>query len=171
MGLSAVMIATALGAQVVAVDISEEALVLARQMGAVATVHAREVKSVIEAVCEVSGGGVHVSVDALGRAETCFNSIANLRKRGVHVQIGLMTGAEKHPVLPMDQVIAHELEIRGSHGMPAHQYAPMLAMIEAGTLRPNRLIRHILPLEDAAPALMHMDHFDRAGVTIIRPFG
>ena len=169
-GLSAVMIATAFGAQVIAIDIAEEALNLARNLGAVSTVHARQVADVVEAVRDLSGGGVHVSLDALGRAETCFNSIANLRKRGVHVQIGLMTGPDQHPPVPMDRVIAHELEIRGSHGMQAYQYPAMLAMIEAGTLRPDRLIRRTLPLADAAEALMHMDRFDRSGVTVIKPF-
>lgn len=170
-GLSAVMIAAALGAQVVAVDIAEAPLALAKSLGAVATVNARQVADVVEAVRAASGGGVHVSVDALGSATTCFNSVANLRKRGIHVQIGLMTGPDRHPPLPMDLVVAQELVLKGSHGMQAHHYDQMLAMIEAGTLKPDRLVRRRLPLAAAAEALMHMDRFDRTGVTVITPFG
>ncbi len=110
-GLSAIMIADALGANVIAVDITAEKLAFARSIGAAETVNAAEVADVVTAVIELSGGGAHVSVDALGSQVTCFNSIANLRKRGRHIQVGLMTGDHQHPQIPMDKVIAHELEI------------------------------------------------------------
>ena len=110
-GLSAIMIANALGANVIAVDITAEKLAFARSIGAAATVNAAEVADVVTAVIELSGGGAHVSIDALGSQVTCFNSIANLRKRGRHIQVGLMTGDHQHPQIPMDKVIAHELEI------------------------------------------------------------
>ena len=63
----------------------------ARSNGALATVNARQIKDVIAHVVEITGGGAHVSVDALGSPVTCFNSIANLRKRGKHVQVGLIS--------------------------------------------------------------------------------
>ena len=84
------MIAHAVGANVVAVDIAEDKLALARDIGAVATVNASEVADVAEAVIEITGGGAHVSLDALGDPTTCFNSIANLSRRGRHIQVGLM---------------------------------------------------------------------------------
>jgi alcohol dehydrogenase len=67
-------------------------------MGAVATVNAREVANVVEAVREITKGGAHVSIDALGHPTTCFNSIANLRRRGRHVQVGLMLGDHSRPL-------------------------------------------------------------------------
>ena len=87
-GLSAIMIATALGAKVVAVDIAEDNLALAQSLGAVASVNANSVANVAEAVRELTDGGAHVSLDAIGNAEVCFNSIDSLRKRGRHIQIG-----------------------------------------------------------------------------------
>ncbi len=89
MGLSAIMIAAASGESVVAIDISREKLDFARSIGAAAAVNAREVEDVVESVVEITGGGAHVSIDALGGPESCFNSIANLRKRGKRVQVGL----------------------------------------------------------------------------------
>src|SRR5208283_4615887 len=65
-GLSAIMIASALGANVVAVDIADDKLALARSLGAAATVNAAKVADVVEAVLELTGGGAHVSLDALG---------------------------------------------------------------------------------------------------------
>ena len=134
-GLSAVMIANAIGANVVAIDISEEALNLARQLGAVATVNAAKVANVVEAVTEITRGGAHVSLDALGHPTTCVNSISNLRKRGKHIQVGLMLADHSTPAIPMSKVIANELEILGSHGMQAHRYDAMLAMIQSGSWR------------------------------------
>jgi alcohol dehydrogenase len=169
-GLSAIMIAAAHGAQAIAVDISEEKLALARELGAVAAVNGRLVSDVPAAVRELSGGGAHVSLDALGSQETCFNSVANLRKRGHHVQVGLMTGDHQHPVVPMDRVIAHELEILGSHGMQAFAYEPMLAMIVAGKLQPQRLVGQRIALEEAPAALAQMDRFPGTGITVIADF-
>ena len=91
-GLSAVMIAAAVGANVIGVDIADDKLALARDLGAVATVNANSVADVAEAVIELTGGGAHVSIDALGAPTTCFNSVSCLRKRGKHVQVGLLLG-------------------------------------------------------------------------------
>lgn len=169
-GLSAVMIANAVGANVVAIDISEEALHLARQLGAVATVNAAKVADVVEAVAEITQGGAHVSLDALGHPTTCFNSISNLRKRGKHIQVGLMLAENSTPAIPMSKVIAHELEILGSHGMQAHRYDAMLAMIQSGKLAPEKLIGKRINLEQSVDALMNMDKFEGAGVTVVTEF-
>ena len=169
-GLSAILIAAAFGAQVIGVDISEEKLGFARRLGAAATVNGREIDDVPGAVRELSGGGVHISLDALGSQETCFNSIANLRKRGRHIQVGLMTGDHQHPRVPMDRVIAHELEILGSHGMQAFAFEPMLAMITAGKLQPQKLVGNHIKLEEAAAELAAMDSFPGTGIAVIDRF-
>lgn len=169
-GLSAIMIANTIGANVVAIDISEEKLSLAKALGAVATVNASQVSNVIEAVIEITKGGAHVSLDALGHPTTCFNSISNLRKRGKHIQVGLMLAEQSTPAIPMSKVIAHELEILGSHGMPAHRYDALFAMIEAGKLKPEKLIGRTITLEQSIDALVNMDKFEGAGVTVVTEF-
>lgn len=169
-GLSAIMIATALGANVIAIDIAEDKLELAKSVGAVATVHAGTTADVAAAVIELSRGGVHVSIDALGSPATCFNSILNLRKRGKHIQVGLMLGEHKHPRIPMNKVIANELEIYGSHGMQAYNYGLLLDMIKTGALSPQKLIGARISLQDAVLALPEMDTFQNLGVTMIDRF-
>lgn len=169
-GLSAVMIANAIGANVIAIDIADHKLALARSLGAVATVNARQVADVTEAVQEISGGGVHVSLDALGHPTTCFNSINNLRRRGKHVQVGLMLADHSTPAIPMSKVIAHELEIYGSHGMQAHRYGAMLDMITSGKLAPEKLVGKTISLEQSIDALVSMDRFETAGVTVVTQF-
>ncbi|MEM9663775.1 MAG: zinc-dependent alcohol dehydrogenase family protein [Bacteroidota bacterium] len=170
-GLSAVMIAQAMGAHVIGVDITEEALARARALGAVATVNATQVPDVVEAVVALTQGGAHVSLDALGHPTTCVNSILSLRKQGKHVQVGLLLAEHRTPALPMDRVIAYELEILGSHGMQAHRYGPMLAMIESGRLNPAALLGRTIGLEAASEALMQMDQHTTAGVTVVTPGG
>jgi alcohol dehydrogenase len=169
-GLSAIMIAAAAGARVLAVDINADKLTLATELGAEATLDARSVSDVPAAVRDLTGGGAHLSIDALGSPQTCFDSVAGLRKRGRHVQVGLLTGAHKHPPLPMDLVVARELEIVGSHGMQAHRYPAMFEHIQSGTLQPQLLVGRTISLADAVPALMAMDRANGAGVTVINRF-
>lgn len=169
-GLSAVMIAAAAGAQVVAVDIKPENLALAQARGATAVVQAGDGVDVVTAVRDLTHGGADLSLDALGSPTTCFNSVANLRKRGRHVQVGLLVGENRHTAVPMDQVVAQELEIVGSHGMQAHQYVEMLRLIVSGRLQPQKLIGQTVTLEEAAVALTQMDQFTAVGVTVIDRF-
>ena len=169
-GLSAIMIANAIGANVIAIDISDEKLTLSKTVGAVATVRADKVSNVAEAVIEISKGGVDVSIDALGHPDTCFNSISNLKKKGKHIQVGLMLAENSTPKIPMGKVIANELEILGSHGMQAWRYDAMLSMIQSGKLSPEKLIGKTISLEQSIDALMNMDKFEGTGVTVITSF-
>lgn len=169
-GLSAVMIASAVGAHVIAIDIADDKLALARKFGAVATVNAADVADVPAAVMELTRGGAHVSLDALGHPTTCFNSISCLRRRGRHVQVGLMLADQATPEVPMARVIGWELELLGSHGMQAHRYGAMLAMAQSGKLDPAGLVGQTISLDDAPAALMEMDRFQAVGATVITRF-
>lgn len=169
-GLSAIMIAHALGARVIAVDIDPRTLDLAGRLGAAVRIDAREQPDVPGAIRDVTSRGADVSVDALGSAVTCSNSILCLRKRGRHVQIGLLAGDDYLPRIPMHRVIGWELEICGSHGMQASRYDEMLAMIVAGRLDPRALIGRTIPLEDAPEALAGMGQFSGVGITVIDRF-
>lgn len=169
-GLSAIMIANALGANVIAIDIDDPKLNFASSLGAVSVINANKTKHVVEAVKDITQGGVHVSIDALGSPVTCFNSIANLRKRGRHVQVGLMVADHCHPSIPMDQVLANELEIIGSHGMQAHRYRDMWHMINQGKLQPEKLIGKTITLEASLQELVNMNNFENTGVTVITEF-
>ncbi|WP_330475635.1 zinc-dependent alcohol dehydrogenase family protein [Terrabacter sp. C0L_2] len=167
-GLSAVMIGVALGAQVVAVDVNPAALERASSLGAAAVVDAGAVDSMASAVREVTGGGAHVSIDAFGSPESAVASVQSLRRRGRHVQAGLLLGPKSTPPLPMDLVISQELEIYGSHGMPARDYPAMLRLIQDGALRPADLVGQVIGLEDAGAALADMDQPGKGGMTVVR---
>jgi len=166
-GLSAVMIARARGARVIAIDVAGDKLDFARSIGADATVNASEHADVAASILELTRHGADVSIDALGSAETCSSSVACLAKRGKHIQIGLLLGKASRPALPMDQVVAKELEILGSHGIQAHRYPAILEMIRTGELKPERLVGRRIRLEDAVNALPSMDRDSSVGITIV----
>ena len=170
-GLSAIMIARAQGARVVAVDVTEEKLAMARELGAEVTINSADPgatpRGVPDAIRDATDGGAHISLDALGSAATCVASIASLRKRGRHVQVGLMTGADAAPAIPMGPVIAKELEIAGSHGLAAADCAAMLAQIGAGRLRPDKLLRDTITLGEVSERLPRMGEFPGVGVTVV----
>jgi len=167
-GLSAVMIGAALGARVVAVDVTEAALRRARDLGAERVVDAGGGADSATTIQEVTGGGAHVSIDALGSPGTAVASVRSLRRRGRHVQVGLLLGSQSTPPIPMDLVVSRELEIYGSHGMAAHEYPAMLALVANGTLRPDLLVGEVIGLEAAGAALAAMDRpAAAAGMTVI----
>jgi D-arabinose 1-dehydrogenase-like Zn-dependent alcohol dehydrogenase len=165
-GLSAVQIAAVAGARVIAVDVAPGALELARALGAE---HALDGGGDVPgAVAELTGGGAHVSLGALGAAVTCVNSIRCLRPRGRHVQVGLLPPGQGRPDVPMERVIALELQVLGSHGMAAHAYPEMLGLIAAGRLDPRRLVTRELALADAGEALAEVGR--RPGIAVVTSF-
>ncbi|WP_347753761.1 zinc-dependent alcohol dehydrogenase family protein [Agrococcus sp. ProA11] len=167
-GLSAVMIARALGARVVAVDRNAAALELAASLGGEHVVLA-DGRDVPEAVAAITGGGSHVSVDAVGSEQTASDAVLSLRRRGRHVQVGLLPPVGGHPRVPMARVIAWELDLLGSHGMAARDYPAMLALIEQGVLEPQRLVERTVGLEEAGVLLPDFDRSTAAGITMIDP--
>lgn len=169
-GLSAIMIANAAGANVIAIDIGDDKLKLAESLGAVATINASQTDNVPEAVKAITHGGVHVSLDALGHPVTCQNSIRSLRKRGKHIQVGLLLADQSTPPIPMDIVVAHELEIIGSHGMQAYRYQDMFELIRSGKLQPQKLLGQTISLEQSIKAMMNVDKSNTVGVTVVNEF-
>lgn len=194
-GLSAVMIAAAAGARVVAVDVAAGAREAALDLGAEVALDptppaegggpgtagsarrsrhrddARERAAALGArVAEVTGGGAHASVDALGDPVTAAASVLGLRRRGRHVQVGLLLADHAWSALPMDRVVAWELELYGSHGMAAHEYPAMLARVANGELAPHRLVTRTVGLEDAGAALADLGRGTLgAGMTVVVP--
>ena len=166
-GLSAVMIAKALGARVVAVDRSERARQTAVRLGADHVVPAGD--DVPARIRSLTDGGSHVSMDAVGSEQTCADAVLSLRRCGRHVQVGLLPSPTGLSPMPMARAIAWELDVLGSHGMAAVDYPAMLSLIESGDLRPQDLVEAVVSLDDAAALLPVLDRSSPAGMTLIDP--
>jgi alcohol dehydrogenase len=165
-GLCAVMIATALGAQVVGVDVDDAKLERAIELGARHGVHAAR-EDAVAAVRELTGGGAHVGLDALGSAATCAASVLGLRRQGRHLQVGLLLAGEEQPPVPMARVIARELSLHGVHGMAVRHYDGLLAAVAAGRLDPGRLVGRTLALDDVGAELAAMGDFATHGISVV----
>lgn len=168
-GLSAVQVARALGARVIAIDIRDEPLALAKQLGAEQTLNAHKTTDVATAIRDLTDGGANASLDAIGSRHAFANSLACLARRGRHVQVGLLAGDDADPRVAMGPVIAYELEIVGSHGLQANAYPGLFDLIAAGKLDPARLLDRTIPLSEAPAALAALGEYDGAGVTVITP--
>ncbi len=168
-GLSAILIGAALGARILAVDVTPEALAIARDLGATATLDAHSAGDVGAAVRDLTHGGAHVSLDALGITATFHNSLKSLRKMGRHVQIGMPLGAHATPDLPLlDLVYSRQITLHGTRGIGAHRFAALFDMIAAGRLDPARLITRRIGLSGLGAALAAMDGYGGgAGVTVV----
>ncbi|WP_135806480.1 zinc-dependent alcohol dehydrogenase family protein [Halorussus marinus] len=172
-GLSAVHVADALGANVIAVDLDDQKLAKATDLGADETVNAREEADggVPEAIRGLTDGGAHVSVDALGVAETCRNSVACLRKRGRHLQLGLTTDEERGAVsLPTDAMTMREITFLGSRGMPPTRYDELLRMMDRGTVSPAELVTAEVSLGDVPDRLAAMSDYGTVGIEVVTEF-
>ncbi|WP_135819899.1 zinc-dependent alcohol dehydrogenase family protein [Halostella litorea] len=170
-GLSAVHVADALGANVVAVDIEDEKLDAAADLGADETLNAADADSVGAETKALAGGGAAVAVDALGVAETCRNALASLGSRGQHLQIGLTTGEEGGEIpLPTDEMVMKEVDFLGSFGMPPTSYDEIFRMVERGKLNPGAIVSETIGLGDVPDRIAAMSEFDTVGIPVVTEF-
>ena len=167
-GLSAIMIAKAMGAKVLAIDINPDALKKASDLGADYAINSSLVNPVTT-VQDLTDGGAHISIDALGSEPTAQSSVLSLRRRGRHLQLGLLLTSDGQTAMPMARVIGWELDILGSHEMAAVDYPKMLELVTSGKLAPEKLIEREVSLGVGANELGQMENTPNSGITIIRP--
>ncbi|WP_435360600.1 zinc-dependent alcohol dehydrogenase family protein [Haloarchaeobius sp. DFWS5] len=170
-GLSAVHIADALGANVIGVDLFDEKLKKAEELGAVETINAKDVDDPAKEVRDMTDGGADCSVDALGIETTCLNAVNSLAKGGRHVQIGLTTSEEEGKVpLPTDEFVAKEIDFRGSLGLQPSRYPEMLDMIKTGKIDPQKLVSETISLDEVPDTLASMSDYETMGIPVCTEF-
>ena len=167
-GLSAIMIAAVYGAKVIAVDINEENLQRAKSLGAKYTINATKVK-VVDKVLEITRDGANLSMDALGSHETSTNSINCLAKKGKHIQVGIL-GIENNISVSSADLIAKEIELIGSHGMPLADYDIIFDLISSKKIDLSLLIDRTVKLEHVHQEMLNMDGYSNSGMVIIDQF-
>lgn len=168
-GMAAVALGHALGARMIAVDVAPDKLAMAARLGAAATVDARD-GDPAEAIRAITGGGAHVSIEALGIEATTANSIRCLAPMGRHVQVGMPVGRTAVMALPMNVVYGGQLALYGTRGMPAWRYPSLFALIEGAKLDLTPLIGREIALSQATAALRAMNGPTPPGVEVITDF-
>ena len=170
-GTSATLIAKALGAKVIGIDINSLALEKARDLGADIVLDSAKFPNIWQEVRELTNGGVHVSIDALGIEETFQNSIRSLRKLGRHIQVGMPTGNNANVSLALlDLIYSRQLKVIGTRGMASSGFSSLLTMIDEGSIKIDSLISKKLKLSQVSEALSQFGKRSEAGITIINNF-
>lgn len=170
-GLSAIRIAAAIGAPVLAIDPSADALALAKSSGATCTMNPSSVNDVGAAVRDITDGGAHVSIDAVGTTDAFHNSLNSLRRSGRHVQIGMPTERHAEPTVKLlELVYARQLTLFGTRGIAASRFPALLRMITADRLSLGGLVTKHIGLDEAGAALTAMTDYESAGVRVINRF-
>lgn len=165
-GLSALLIGKSLGARIVAVDVVPARLTHALSLGAEHVINAAEGDTAAR-IREVTGGGAHVSIEALGIEATANASIECLRPLGRHVQVGLPTGHTATMQLNMNAVYMKQLALFGTRGMPAWRYPSLLSLIETGRVDVRPIVARHVGLSQASGELRAFDGPMPPGVAVI----
>ncbi len=165
-GLATLLLAKMLGAQVVVVDVVEEKLTHAKSLGADAAVNATD-GDVAEAIREITGGGAHVSVEALGIPATTNASLECLATLGRHVHVGMPAGDHVTMPINMRAIYLKQLSVFGTRGMPSWKYPSLLGMIERGDVDLSPMVAREVPLSRASAELRAMNGPTPPGTAVI----
>lgn len=142
-GLNVVQMAAAAGGQVIAVDLLEQKLVWAKQLGAVATINASQVERVDKEIRRLSSGGVDVAFEAIGLPVTQEAAFASTRNGGRLVLVGY---SSKPMTLNSGRTMYREMEIVGSLGCPASEYPKVIELARTGKIKVKELVTAHFPL-------------------------
>ena len=167
-GLSALLLAKMLGAQVVVVDVVEEKLEHAKSLGADAAVNAATT-NVAEASRDITGGGAQVSIEALGIDVTTNASVECLATLGRHVHVGMPAG-DGMMTVNMRAIYTKQLSFFGTRGMPSWKYPSLLDMIERGEVDLNPMVSREIGLSGASAELRAMNGPTPPGTAVITEF-
>lgn len=168
-GLSALLLGCAMGARVIVVDVVPEKLTHALTLGAEAAIDARD-GDAAQRIVELTGGGAHLSIEALGIAATTNASIECLRPLGRHVQIGMPVGHTARMEINMNAVYMKNLALFGTRGMPSWRYPSLLSLIEAGRVDFTPLVAREVTLSGASAELRAFNGPTAPGVAVITGF-
>ncbi|MEM9970588.1 MAG: alcohol dehydrogenase catalytic domain-containing protein [Pseudomonadota bacterium] len=168
-GLAALMLGRAIGARVIVTDVVESRLAYAMELGAAYAINAAG-GDAAEQIVDMTDGGAHVSIEALGIPETTNASIACLRKLGRHVQVGMPTGKFARQEIDMLRVYSRNLALYGTRGIPAWRYPSLLALIDSGAVDLSPMIAREVALSSVSEELARFDGPMEPGVAVITDF-
>jgi alcohol dehydrogenase len=177
LGLSCIMIAKAYQKEgniksIIGVDISQNALVKAVELGADHVINSNGLTNdeVAQQVLDLTYGlGCELCIDAAGFPSSCEQAVISTRRGCRMVQVGLPIGG-RPPEINMGMVAGRELELVGSHGFSATNLPDLLNLVKSGKLNVKKLIEKEVTLEEGAKALMDMDSQSPLGMTVITKF-
>lgn len=151
-GLSTVQTAKALGADgIVAVDVAEDRLRTARDLGATETVDASG-SDPVEAVRDITGGGADIVIEAIGNPRTVRQATGMVAPGGRCVLVGIAPAGVSAEI-EITPLVRRKVQVLGAFGgRPRADLADIGRLVAEGRLDPRALITRRFPLEEAGTA-------------------
>jgi len=167
-GMNIIQIAKAFGAsQIVAVDVREDKLELARQAGATDMVNATTCDAAARVRELTEGRGVDVAFEALGLPQTFTQAFECIRDGGRMVPVGIAPGRTTAAV-EITRLVRRELRIIGSYGARTRSDMPEIIRLAAqGLLRPETMVTRRFPLAEADAAYQTLARGEIVGRAIV----
>jgi 6-hydroxycyclohex-1-ene-1-carbonyl-CoA dehydrogenase len=162
-GLSLVQIAVAVGGRVIAVDVNDRKLDTATRFGAVATFNPAGGRKLDREIRALTGGGVDVAFEAVGKAATQEVALTCLRTGGRLVLVGYSP-----ETLPLNagRVMFRELDVIGSLGCRPVDYPRAIELVRQGRVRLQELVTHRFPLAKIREAFDQLRSGDAIRVVV-----
>jgi len=151
-GLNLVQCAAAAGGRVIAIDMNEERLAIARSLGAAETINPEGIERLDKHVRKLTGGGVDVAFEAIGKPETIELAFSLLRRGGRLCVIGY---SQEPVAISAAKLMYYELEMVGSLGCGGGEYPEIVELVRRGTLTLEGIVSGTVPLDEIN------DGFDR----------
>ncbi|MEM4288046.1 MAG: zinc-binding dehydrogenase [Candidatus Caldarchaeum sp.] len=162
-GINAVQIASALGGLVIAVDIDDRKLQLAKQLGAVETINTREAE-LGKAVQKIVGGGVDVAFEVVGKPATLEQALSIVRPGGRLVVVGY---SAENWSMRVSRLMFREIAVVGSLGCRLAEYPSIVNMVRTGKIKLEPVISDRLRLEDVNEGLKRLEEGKVVGRQIV----
>ena len=157
-GLNALLAANAAGARhIVAIDLHEDKLDLARQLGATTAVNARA-QDAIQQVKDATGGGVDYAFEMAGSVQAMELAYRVTRRGGTTVTAGLPHPDHRWP-LQQVSLVAEERTVKGSYigsCVPLRDIPRYVSLYRQGRLPVNRLMGERIRLADINAGFDHL---------------
>jgi len=144
-GLNVVQCATAAGGNVIAIDLNDDRLAIARQLGAEETINPEGMERLDKHVRRLTRGGVDVAFEAIGSPGTIELAFSLLRKGGRLCLIGY---SDRPVSISAARLMFFELEIVGSLGCGGGDYPEIVELVRQGTLQLDPVVSGTVPLEE-----------------------
>ena len=169
-GLNIIQIAAAFGAsQIIAVDVRDDKLAIARRVGATDVVNSTN-ENATERVRQLTDGrGVDVAFEVLGRPETFTQALEVIGDGGRMVAVGIASGKTTAPV-EITRLVRRGLRIIGSYGARTRADMPeIIRLASRGTFRPDIIVTRRFSLDEADAGYQALARGEIVGRAIVIP--
>lgn len=153
-GLSAVQVAKAVGARVVAVDIAPWKLETASALGADAVVDSRDAKAAAKEIRKITGGGADAAFEVIGNPEVLDLATQVVKWGGRVIVVGY---SEKPALLQSGRIMFRELEVKGSLGCGLQDFPHVIDLVARGKVRLDKMVTHRFALADINEGFRMLD--------------